>query len=240
MTMTDARDLTLTLGGRWYGRYGAAPCPVCQPERRKGQNALTLANGRNGLLAHCKEGACAFLDILATAGLRSGDYRPPDPATRAQRDREAKAEAEKRAAQAKRLWQEAQPITGTLAETYLRGRGITCPLPPVLRFHPDCWHGPTAKRYPAMVGAVQGAGLPALHRTYLRADGSGKADIEPARAMLGALCDSLGGLRGWWWWKAWKMRCRCCRGFWMALRRYGRGFQPRACAGCSFRRNLHG
>ncbi len=39
--MTDARALTQALGGRWHGHYGAAPCPVCQPERRKGQNALT-------------------------------------------------------------------------------------------------------------------------------------------------------------------------------------------------------
>ncbi len=43
--MTDAQSLTMALGGRWYGRYGIAPCPVCQPERRKGQNALNLADG---------------------------------------------------------------------------------------------------------------------------------------------------------------------------------------------------
>jgi hypothetical protein len=46
--MTDARDLTQALGGKWHGGYGAAPCPVCQPERRKGQNGLTLADGNNG------------------------------------------------------------------------------------------------------------------------------------------------------------------------------------------------
>lgn len=185
--MTDARELTLTLGGRWYGRYGAAPCPVCQPERRKAQNALTLADGTGGrLLAHCKEGGCAFLDILAAAGVRAGDYTPPDPATLAQREAERRAEAVKRAEQAKRLWLEAQPIAGTVAEAYLRdARGITCPLPRTLRFHPDCWHGPTARRYPAMVSAVQGSGLPAVHRTYLRADGSGKADIEGDKLMLG-------------------------------------------------------
>jgi hypothetical protein len=186
--MTDARDLTLALGGRWHGRFGAAPCPVCQPERRKGQNALTLADGRTGRLAlHCKKSACAFTDILCASGLRAGDYRPPDPATLAQREREAKAEAEKRAAQAKRLWQESLPIAGTVAEAYLRGRGITCELPPTLRFHPACWHGPTAKRFPAMLAAVQGSGLPAVHRTFLRPDGLGKADIDPARAMLGAV-----------------------------------------------------
>lgn len=185
--MTDARELTQALGGKWHRSYGAAPCPVCQPSRHKGQNALTLADGRNGrLVLDCKKTGCAFLDVLAAAGVRSGDYRAPDAVTIAQREREQKAEAEKRAAQAKRLWDEAQPIEGTAAETYLRGRGITCDLPRTLRFHGDCWHGPTARRYPAMVAAVQGLGLPAVHRTYLRPDGSGKADIEPAKAMLGA------------------------------------------------------
>lgn len=185
--MTDAHELTLALGGRWHGRYGAAPCPVCQPDRRKGQDALTLADGQGGrLLAHCKRSGCAFLDILTAVGLRSGDCAPADPATLARREAERRAEAAKRAEQAKRLWQEAQPIAGTPAEAYLRGRGITCPLPRTLRFHGHAWHGPTARRWPALVAAVQGAGAAAVHRTWLHADGSGKADIEPAKAMLGA------------------------------------------------------
>jgi phage/plasmid primase-like uncharacterized protein len=185
--MTDARDLTSALGGKWYRRYGAAPCPVCQPRREKHQNALTLADGRNGrLVLDCKKSACAFLDILAAAGLRSGDYTPPDAATLAKREAEQRAEAMKRAAQAERVWQEAQPIKGTIAETYLRGRGITCPLPQTLRFHPECWHGPTAKRHRALVAVVQGGEGMAVHRTYLRADGTGKADIDPAKLMLGA------------------------------------------------------
>ena len=33
--MTDAGDLTLALGGTWERRCGAAPCPVCKPERLK-------------------------------------------------------------------------------------------------------------------------------------------------------------------------------------------------------------
>lgn len=183
--MRDAQSLATVLGGRWHGRYGTAPCPICQLERRKGQNALTLADGHNGLLLHCKRSGCAFTDILTAVGLRSGGYSPPDVATHAQRERKQWAEVKKRAASAERLWDEAQPITDTLAETYLRGRGITCPLPPALRFHAACWHGPTAKRYPALIAAVQGTGLPAMHRTYLRTDGSGKADINPTKAMLG-------------------------------------------------------
>ncbi|MFD0978210.1 DUF7146 domain-containing protein [Tropicimonas aquimaris] len=183
--MTDARDLTSALGGRWYGRYGAAPCPVCQPEGSKGQNALTLTDGRAGLLAHCKKSHCAFADILAAAGVMPGDYSLPDPATVAQREADRRAGAEKRARQAERCWLEAQPIMGTLAETYLRGRAIACPLPETLRFHPECWHGPTASRHPALVALVEGGEGFAVHRTYLRPDGTGKAAVSPDKAMLG-------------------------------------------------------
>lgn len=187
--MTDAQSLTRDLGGRWHGSYGCAPCPICQPDRRRDQNALTLSDGTDGrLLAHCKKSGCAFSDILAAAGIGTGSYTPPDPATIAQRNREERAQAEKRAGQARRCWQEAQPIAGTVAEAYLRdARGISCPLPPTLRFHGACWHGPSARRYPAMVAAVQGAGMAAVHRTYLRPDGSGKAAIAPDKAMLGAV-----------------------------------------------------
>ena len=185
--MTDAREVTINLGGKWHHKYGAAPCPVCQSGRHKAQNALTIADGRNGgLVLDCKKSACAFLDILAAAGVTSGSYKSPDPETLAKREAEQLKEAERRAAQALAIWKESLPIDGTLAETYLRGRGITCALPKSLRFHPQCWHGATAKRYPAMVAAVQGNRLAAVHRTYLQADGSGKADIEPAKMMLGA------------------------------------------------------
>lgn len=185
--MTDAQTLTLALGGRWHGRYGACACPVCQPERVKGQNALTLADGRGGLLAHCKKTGCAFADIAAAVGLRSGDYAHPDPAILAWREAERRAEVMKRAAQAERLWREAQPIAGTPAATYLQGRGITCPLPPVLRFHGAAWHGPTARHWPALVGLVEGGDGFAVHRTYLRSDGKGKAGLDGGdKLMLGA------------------------------------------------------
>jgi hypothetical protein len=46
--------------------------------------------------------------------------------------------ASTRAAQAKTIWDTAQPVKGTVADHYLRGRGITCLLPSTLCFHGNC------------------------------------------------------------------------------------------------------
>lgn len=184
--MTDARSIVLALGGKWRGRYGLCRCPA-HGDRTP---SLSLSDGSNGrLLAKCHTGCdfAAIMEALRGLGLIEGGgaYVAPDPAAIAQREAQDRADAAKRAAQAERLWQEAQPITGTAAEAYLRGRGIAGPLPPSLRFHPACWHQ-SAKRFPAMVARLEGASGFAVHRTYLRADGTGKADVAPAKAMLGA------------------------------------------------------
>ena len=182
--MMTAQNLSQQLGGHWYGRYGTAPCPICQTERRKDQNALTLSDNENRLLAHCKKSGCDFHDIVAAAGLTHGKWKAPNLVETAQRKAQAKEEANRRSLQAQRLWSETWPIAGSLAEQYLRQRAITCELPNTLRFHPECWH-PSAKRLPAMLSVVEGAAGFALHRTYLMQDGSGKAQVEPPKAMLG-------------------------------------------------------
>lgn len=194
--MTDVRAITLALGGKWYGRYGLCRCPV-HGDRKP---SLSLSNGNDGrLLAKCFVG-CSFPDIAAALrglGLVEGGgaYVAPDPVAIAQREAVERAEAAKRAAQAERLWQETQPIAGSPAEAYLRGRGIVGPLPPSLRFHPACWHQ-TAKRFPAMVARLEGADGFAVHRTYLKPDGSGKADVDPPKAMLGAVAGGAVRLNG--------------------------------------------
>lgn len=81
----------------------------------------------------------------------------------------------------------AVPIAGTLGETYLRARGLTIPASQDLLFHPDLTHWETKTGFPALVGIVRDhAGeVIALHRTYLRPDGSAKADVPKAKKMLG-------------------------------------------------------
>lgn len=186
--MTEAQRITLALRGRWHGRYGLALCPAHANTRTP---ALSLADAGDGrLLARCHAG-CSFAAILeALQGLGlvegTGHYAPPSAADLARIREAEEAEARKREAQARNLWQDARPIPGTMAETYLRTRGIGCPLPEVLRFHPECWHGPTARRWPALVALVEGCDRLAVHRTYLRPDGQGKAAVEPVKMMLGA------------------------------------------------------
>ncbi|MFC3060469.1 DUF7146 domain-containing protein [Paenirhodobacter populi] len=185
--MTEARRITHALQGRWCGRYGLCRCPAHNDH----DPSLTVADAPDGrLLLRCHAG-CDFLSILdALRGLGivegHGTIPRTDPAEMARPEAEERREAEKRAKQAQRCWAEALPIGGTIAETYLReARGITCPLPDTLRFHPQCWHGATARPLPAMVALVQGVAHFAVHRTFLQLDGSGKAGVQPDKMMLG-------------------------------------------------------
>jgi hypothetical protein len=62
-----------------------------------------------------------------------------------------------------------------------------------LRSAPACRH-PSGIELPAMIARVDNIdGLIGIHRTFLRPDGSGKANIEPQRAMLG--CAAGGAVR---------------------------------------------
>lgn len=175
--------LTQTLHGAWFGSYGCAPCPICQPEGRPDQRALTISEGDAGLLLHCKKDGCAFRDIVAALKLPRvthpradrKDGCPINPVENIYR-RSDVAEA---------IWNSGRLIDGSLAETYLRGRAITCRLPDSLRFHPDLWHGPARRAVPAMIARIDGSAGMAVHRTWLASDGRGKADVSPAKTMLG-------------------------------------------------------
>ncbi|TGD45356.1 hypothetical protein EEB11_02050 [Pseudotabrizicola sediminis] len=183
--MTDAETIARGLGGVWRGNRGNAPCPICQPERRKGQDALSLRNEGGRLLAFCHKRGCSFQDMARALDLPPGIFRPDAEAMRASDLQRAKDEAQ-REGRAKALWGDAETvaITGTLAEAYLRGRGITCPLPDTLRYQARGWH-PSAHRFPMMVARVDGGARFAVHRTYLSPN-NGKAPIAPNKAMLGA------------------------------------------------------
>ena len=86
-----------------------------------------------------------------------------------------------------RIWGGTTKATGTVVETYLRGRGITTEVPPTLRFATRLWHAEAEAAFPAMVGGVQrwpGRRVEAVHRTYLDQDGR-KAPATPVKKALG-------------------------------------------------------
>lgn len=100
---------------------------------------------------------------------------------------------------ARRLFAMAQPVTRTLAETYLRNRGIT-PLHEdgALRFHPRCYYRPDehlpTETWPAMIARVTDLDgrITGAHRTWLDPDGFdplrlGKAPIDTPRRAMGDL-----------------------------------------------------
>jgi hypothetical protein len=192
--MTEAEQITRGLGGDWRHGQGLAPCPICQPEGRRDQRALSLSDTGGRLLVHCHKSGCAVLKELRKRGLAEGRGQlsaKPDPAALARKQ----AEDQRREAQciktAHDLFEAAVSCEGTAAETYLAGRGIHglrfANMRATLRFHPAALHTSSGLHLPALVAQIRGAKGERLgiHRTYLRPDGSGKADVSPAKMMLG-------------------------------------------------------
>jgi hypothetical protein len=100
---------------------------------------------------------------------------------------------------ARRLFAISQPVRGTLADSYLRARGIT-ELGDVasLRFHPRCYYRPDdsapTETWPAMIAAVTdlSGAITGAQRTWLDPGGFdpvrlGKAPIDTPRRAMGDL-----------------------------------------------------
>lgn len=194
------QQLTHDLGGHWHGGRGNAPCPVCQPQRRRDQNALSLGESDGRLLLHCHKMGCDFQDVLKASGVQSGHFELDLQALeRAKAERLAAEEKVRR--QARSIWERGQSIEGTLGERYLRGRGITCPLPNSLRWVPDTYHANSGQWCSAMVGNVTSVhgGAMGIHRTFFTK--KGERLLRSAKMMLGGcktgsvrLSDSQGPL----------------------------------------------
>jgi hypothetical protein len=95
---------------------------------------------------------------------------------------------------ARRLFAMSRSIAGTVAETYLRNRGVTALHGTAnLRFHPRCYYRaydetPT-QTWPAMIAAVTDfdGEISGAHRTWLEPSGEDKAPIDTPRRAMGQL-----------------------------------------------------
>jgi putative DNA primase/helicase len=178
--VNTAREIAAALGNaRREGRNWRCRCPV------HGGCSLALCDGRDRLLVRCWAG-CDTRDVLAE--LRRlhllGGSACASPARDSADDR---SDRERRANLALRLWQGAEDARGSPVARYLAGRRIiTIAPPPSLRWAPACRH-PSGIDLPAMLARIEDAdgALIGVHRTFLEANGAGKAATAPAKAMSG-------------------------------------------------------
>lgn len=86
------------------------------------------------------------------------------------------------------VWKSAVPAAGTPAEAYLWGRGLHLPIPPTIRFA-RLPYGRRGPALPCLVARVSGPDgkLSGVQRTYLKEDGSGKADVPTPKLSLGRI-----------------------------------------------------
>jgi hypothetical protein len=112
--------------------------------------------------------------------------------------KKAGEEKERNEGRAMELWLKAEPILGTAADVYLRqARGIDLAqlpagprggnrTPGVLRCLPQHEHKESGQHLPCMIAgcvdySFEPAKIRAVHRTWLKPDGSDKADVKPQR-----------------------------------------------------------
>jgi putative DNA primase/helicase len=175
-------------GARREGRAWRCRCPL------HGGRSLVIRDGEGGRVLVTCWGGCDRLDVLAELrrrGLLDGraDYAPRIISGPRHHDDVS------RSARALKIWNATERGAGSIVEQYLASRGIVLDeWPRSLRFHPQCPQprdgvGNFVLPLPAMVALVEhvACGPVAVHCTYLRADGTGKADIERTKAIIGPI-----------------------------------------------------
>lgn len=177
-------DEAQRLGIAVRGRTHAGPCPVCGGRDRFWIDTNKQAWG----CRVCATGGDAIALVMHVEGLdfmaavreiTGGAVRPPRPSPpRQQTDDDRAAEQVRKAGW---LWDQRRPLAGSLAERYLRERGIAGPFPDTLAFLPAL----RTDYHPAMIARFGLGAVGAVHLTFLSPDGTKKADVERAKIVVG-------------------------------------------------------
>ncbi|MDR3388595.1 MAG: toprim domain-containing protein [Rudaea sp.] len=149
------------------------------------------ATGEHGDLLDIIREACGladFRDVAEEARQFLSFPHPPGPKHTHYKMQTGSADS------ARRLFAMSTSISGTLAETYLRGRAITHLTGlPALRFHARCFYRPEddapVQMWPALIAAVTDLDgtITGVHRTWLDPHRAGKAPIATPRRAMGHL-----------------------------------------------------
>ncbi len=194
--MTTAHQITTALKGRWHGSYGMASCPSHADGKTPALKISDDPRKSDGIDLICFAG-CPWETVksdLARGGLLKAWQRKsstPWPKLKFPGQEPPAPQDDSRQEAATEIWQATEPIKNTLAATYLCSRGLQPPWPIWLRYHGALKHNPTGLRFPALVaGVTDGDGkFMAVHSTYLKLDGSGKAAVSAPKMALGSLQD---------------------------------------------------
>jgi len=189
-----AAEIVHALKGRWSRNKGSCRCPAHDDR----DPSLSVTQGRDGrVLVHCFAG-CGQMDVinaLQRVGLwgdGGAEQDPSAPWNFIPRDKKP-ADANDRKSAAQAVWDSCRPAAGTLAETYLRSRGLKTKIPDVIRFHPKLRHGHNDERtyWPAMVAKLEdNRGFVCIQRTYLAQDGRSKSPVDKPKMALGGMYGS--------------------------------------------------
>jgi hypothetical protein len=152
------------------------------------------ATGEHGDLLDVIQQSCGFSDFTQTLDEARRFLTLPKSEPLARIEQSASGQSRRSSSVARRLFAASQPISGTLAETYLRARGITAIEGlSSLRFHPRCFFRASrdapVEAWPAMIAVVTDlrGRVTGVQRTWLDPSGRSKAPIETPRRALGQL-----------------------------------------------------
>ncbi len=182
-----AETMAKALGGRKVGQGWTARCPAHDDR----EPSLSIRDADGKVLVRCHAG-CDQRDVIAALkerGLWGGKAHTSLQTSRHRKVSPPRPDLNQveRSAAALSIWQSTIPAEGTPVEAYLASRGLTCSLPPSLRFHSGLKH-PSGEIWPCMVALVSQGDEDkplAIHRTFLAREGQAKAPVEPAKMMLG-------------------------------------------------------
>ena len=184
----NAQELTAALGGRWHGSYGTARCPAHEDRNP----SLQISDGETAVLLKCHAGCenRGIIEVIKSRGLWGGESRDFRCAPKfvAPQKRGPSEDELRRTRFAQLLWERAVAPQGTLVERYRDSRGLSVDIPDTIRHLPSAKHADTGLFLPCMLAAVQrwpSQEVVAVHRTYLKTDGSGKAGVSSQKKMLG-------------------------------------------------------
>lgn len=183
------------------GRLGLCdvPCPLCGPDRRDARNRrrqvlrvwkkqpdfASFKCARCGVEGWAKaDGPAQHRAFVAT---RPTDHRTAD---------DGEDHARRQLAKARALWRRRRPAEGSIVEPYLREcRRYGGPIPATIGYLPPS----KPEHHPAMVAAfglceepepgelaIADEAVRGIHLTFLIPDGSGKADVDPNKIMVGS------------------------------------------------------